>query len=138
MAPAVLPPLELTAVDVVVAHATAKTCLAQTAKKAGRTAATAKRTKRTGFRKDVPDHMHAAFLLVPFAVEACARGYMGKDAVRLVKRLGNNEGESRRILKGAFARWAMNLLLVPEWVPEWVPEMLSPPHTGGGGAACPR
>ena len=65
-------------------------------------------TKRTRFRKDVPDH--AAFRFVPFAVETC--GYMGKGAVRFVNRLGVIAAESGRIPKGAFVRWAMQLLAV--------------------------
>ena len=75
---AVLPRLELTAVDGAVTHASAKLHAAQAAKKAGWTAASAERTKRTRIRKHVPDH--AAFRVVPFAVETC--GYMGKEAVR--------------------------------------------------------
>ena len=77
---AVLPRLGLAAVDVVVAHASAKSYAAEAAKTAGWTAARAERTKRTRFRKDVPDH--AAFRFVPFAVETC--GYMGKEAVKFV------------------------------------------------------
>ena len=50
------------------------------------TAARAEQTKRTRFRKDVPDH--AAFRFVPFAVETC--GYIGKEAVRFVNRLGGS------------------------------------------------
>ena len=52
----------------------------------------------------------AAFSFVPFAVETC--GYMGKEAVRFVNRLGDIAAESGRILKGAFVRWAMQLLSV--------------------------
>ena len=66
---AVLPRLELAAVDVVVAHATAKSYTDQAAKTAGWNAARAELTKRTQFRKDVLDH--AAFRFVPFAVETC-------------------------------------------------------------------
>ena len=84
---AVLPRLELAAVDVVVAHASAKSYAAQAAKTAGWTAARAKQTKRTQFMKDVPDH--AAFRFVPFAVETC--GYMGKEAVKFVNRLGTSQ-----------------------------------------------
>ena len=58
---AVLPRLELAALDVVVAHASAKSYAAQAAKAAGWTAARAERTKRTRFSHDVPDH--APFLL---------------------------------------------------------------------------
>ena len=67
---AVLPRLELAAVDAVVAHAyaSAKPYAAQAAKTAGWTAARAERTKRTRLRKDVPD---AAFRFVPFAFETC-------------------------------------------------------------------
>ena len=75
---AVLPRLELAAVDFVVAHASAKSYAAQAAKTAGWTAARAEQTKRTRFRKHVPDH--AAFRFVPFEVETC--GYMGNEAVR--------------------------------------------------------
>ena len=64
---AVPPQLELAAVDVVVAHASAMSYAAQAVK-------TAWWTKRMRFRKDVPDH--AANRSVPFAVETC--GYMGK------------------------------------------------------------
>ena len=81
---AVLPRLELVAVDVVVAHVSAKLYAAQAAKTAGWTAR-AERTERTRFRKDVPDH--AAFRFVQFADETC--GYMGKEAVKFVDRLGN-------------------------------------------------
>ena len=105
---AVLPRLELAAVDVVVAHASAKSYAAEAAKTSGWTAARAERTKRTRFRKDVPDH--AAFRFVPFAVETC--GYMGKEAVNFVNRLGDIAAESGRIPKGAFVRWAMQLLSV--------------------------
>ena len=102
---AVLPRLGLAAVDVAVAHASAKSNSAQAAKEPGWTAARAERTKRTRLRKDVPDH--AAFRFVPFAVEAC-----GKEAVRFVNRLGDIAAESGRIPKGAFVRWAMQLLSV--------------------------
>ena len=107
---AVLPRLELAAVDVVVAHASAKSYAAEAAKTAGWTAARAERTKRMRFRKDVPDH--AAFRFVPFVVETC--GYMGKEAVKFVNRLaiGDIAGESGRIPKGAFVRLAMQLLSV--------------------------
>ena len=46
----------------------------------------------------------------PFAVETC--GYMGKEAVKFVNRLGDITAESGRITKGAFVRWAMQLLSV--------------------------
>ena len=72
---AVLPRLELAAVDVVVAHAFAKSYAAEAAKTSGWTAARAERTKRTRFRKYVSDYV--AFRFVPFAVEAC--GYIGGD-----------------------------------------------------------
>ena len=58
--------------------------------------------------RDVPDH--AAFRFVPFAVETF--GYMGKEAVKFVNRLGDIAAESGRIPKGAFVRWAMQLLSV--------------------------
>ena len=105
---AVLPRLELAAVDVVVVHASAKSYAAKAAKTAGWTAARAEQTKRTRFRKDFPDH--AAFRFVLFAVETC--GYMGKEAVTFVNRLGDIAVESGCIPKGAFARWAMQLLSV--------------------------
>ena len=105
---AVLPRLELAAVDGVVAHGSAKLYAAQAAKTAGWTAARAEENKRARFRKDVPDH--AAFHFLPFAVETC--GYMGKQAVKLVNRLGDIAGESGCIPKGAFVRWAMQLLSV--------------------------
>ena len=76
--------------DVVVAHASAKSYAAEAAKTAGWTAARAKRTKRTRFRKDLPEH--ATFRFVPFAVETC--GYMGKEAVKFVNRLGDIAAES--------------------------------------------
>ena len=69
--------------NVVIAHASAKSYAAEAAKTAGWTAARAERTKQTRFRKDVPDH--AAFRLVPFAVETC--GCMGKEAVKFLNRL---------------------------------------------------
>ena len=105
---AVLPRLELEAVDVVVAHASAKSYAAEAAKTDGWTAARAERTKRTRFRKDVPDH--PAFRFLPFAVETC--GYMGKEVVKFVNRLGEIAAESGRIPRGAFVRWAMQLLSV--------------------------
>ena len=105
---AVLPRLELAAVDVVVAHASAKSYAAEAAKTSGWTAARAEQTKRKRFRKNVPDH--ATFRFVPFAVETC--GYMGKEAVKFVNRLGDIAAESGRILKCAFVRWAMQLLSV--------------------------
>ena len=77
-------------------------------KNAGRTVAWAEQNKRTRFRKDVPDH--AAFLIVLFAIETC--GYMGKMGVKFVNRLGDIAAESCRIPKGAFVRWAMQLLSV--------------------------
>ena len=80
----------------------------QAAKKAGWTAARAERTKRTRFRKDVP--VHAAFQFVPFAAGKC--GYMGKEAVRFVSRLGDITSESGRIPKGAYVHWEMQLLSV--------------------------
>ena len=100
--------LELTAVDVVVAHVSAKSNAAEAAKTLGWTAARAERTKRTRFRKDVPDH--AAFRFVPFAVETS--GHMGKEAVKFVNLLGDIPAESGCIPKGAFGRWAMQLLSV--------------------------
>ena len=103
-----LPRLELAAVDVVVAHASAKSYAAKAAKTAGWTAARADRTKRTRFRKDVPDH--PAFRIVPFTVETC--GYMGTEAVKFVNCLADIAAESGRIPKGAFVRWAMQLLSV--------------------------
>ena len=106
---AVLPRLELVAVDVVFAHASAKLYAAQAARTAGWTAARAEQTKRRmWFRKDVPDH--AAFRFVPFAVETCK--YMGKEAVKFVNRLRDIATESGSIPKGAFVRWAMQLLSV--------------------------
>ena len=60
------------------------------------------------FRKDVPGHV--AFRFVPFAVDTC--GYMGKEAVACVKRLGDSAAESGNIPKGAFVIWAMQLLSV--------------------------
>ena len=61
---AVLPRLELAAVDVVVAHASAKSYALEAAKTAGWTAARAERTKQTRFRKDVPDHAAFRFVLL--------------------------------------------------------------------------
>ena len=97
---AVLPRLELAAVNVVVAHASAKSYPAEAAKTAGWTAARAERTKRTWFRKDVPDH--AAFRFVPFAVETS--GYMGREAVKFVNRLGDIAAENGNIPKGSYKR----------------------------------
>ena len=105
---AVLPRLELGAVDVVVAHASAMSYAAEAAKTAGWTAARAERSKRTRFRKDVPDHAEIRF--VPFSVETY--GYVGQEAVKFVNRLGDIAAESGRIPKGAFVRWAMQLLAV--------------------------
>ena len=117
---AVLPRLKLSAVDVVVANASAKSYAAQAAKPVGWTAASAERTQPTRFRKDVPDH--AAFRVVPFAGETC--WFMGKEAVRFVNRLGDIAAESGRIPKGAFVRWAMQLLSV--MVQRGNAEMISP------------
>ena len=51
---------------------------------------------------------------MPFAVKTC--GSMGKEAVKFVNRLGDiaaaTLSESGRISKGAFVRWAMELLSV--------------------------
>ena len=102
---AVLPRLELAAVDVVLAHASAKSHAAQ-AKTAGWTAARAVQTRQTRFRKDAPDH--AAFRLVPFAVETC--GNICREAVKSVSRLGDITAESGLIPMGAFVRWAIKLL----------------------------
>ena len=66
------------AVDVVVAHASAKSYTTQAAKTAGWTVARAEQTKRPRFRTYVLDH--AAFRSLPFAVET--GGYMGTEAVR--------------------------------------------------------
>ena len=105
---AVLPRLELAAVDVVVSHASAKSYAAEATETAGCSAARAERNKRTRFRKDVPDHAASRFVL--FAVETC--GYMGKGAVKFVIRLGDIAADSGHIPKGAFVRWAMQLLPV--------------------------
>ena len=78
---AVLP--RLAAVDVVVAHASAKSYAAQAAKTAGRTAARTTQTKRTRLRKDAPAHLACRF--VPFSVKMC--GFMGKEAATFVNRL---------------------------------------------------
>ena len=94
---AALPRLDIAAVDVVVAHASAKPLAAKTA---GWTAAGAEQAKRTRFRKDVPEH--AAFRFVLFAVETCV--YMFKEAVKFVNRLGDIAAESGRIPKGACVR----------------------------------
>ena len=107
---AVLSHFEHAAVDVVVAHASADSCAAQAAKEAGWTVTRAKRTELQRLRKGVPDH--AAFRFVPYAVHTC--GYMGKEAVRFVNRLGDIAAESGRILKGAFVRWEMQLLSVSD------------------------
>ena len=95
-------------VDVVVAHASTKSYAAEASEAAGWTAARADRSKRTRVRKDVPDH--AAFRIVPFAVETF--GYMSKEAVKFVNRLGDIAAESGSIPKGAFVRRAMQLLSV--------------------------
>ena len=97
---AVLPRLELAAVDVVVAHASAKSYAAEAAKTAGWTAARAEQTKRTLFSNYVPDH--AAFRFVPFAVETCR--YMGKETVKFMNRLGDIAAESGRIPRGSYKR----------------------------------
>ena len=96
------------AVDAVVANAFAKSYAAQAAKIAGWTTARAEQTKRTRFSKEVLDH--AALRSVLFAVETCR--YMGKEAVMFVNRHGDIAAESGRIPKGAFERWAMQLLSV--------------------------
>ena len=62
------------------------------------------------FRKDVPDH--AAFRFVPLAVETC--GYIGKEAVKSVNRLGDIAAESGRIPKVEFVRWAIQLLCLQD------------------------
>ena len=78
---------------------------AQVAKPAGWTAARAERTKRTRFRKDLPDHADLRSVLV--VVETC--GYMRREAVRVLNRLGDC-AESGCIPMGAFVHWAMQLL----------------------------
>ena len=55
--------------DAVVAHASAKLYAAQAATTAGWTASRPGQSKRTSFKKDVPDH--AAFGFLRFAVEIC-------------------------------------------------------------------
>ena len=92
-----LPPwLELAAVHVVVVRASAKSYAAQAAKTSGWTAARAEgpkvpeRTNRTRFRKDEPDH--AALRSAPSVAETY--GYIGKEAVKFVKRLGAIAPES--------------------------------------------
>ena len=105
---AVLPRLELGAVDVVVAHASAKSYAAEAAKTGRWTTARVEQTKRIRFEKDVPGY--AALRFVPFAAETC--GYTGKEAVKFVNRLGDIAAESGRIPKGAFVRLAMQLLSV--------------------------
>ena len=45
---------------------------------------------------------------VPFAIETC--GYMCKEAVKLLNRLGDIAAESGRILKVAFVRWIVQPL----------------------------
>ena len=47
---------------------------------------------------------------MPFAVEPC--GFMGKEAAKFVNCLGDIAAENGRIPKGAFVRWAMQLLSV--------------------------
>ena len=103
---AVPPRLEIAAVDFLVVHASAKLYLAQATKTAGWTAARAERTKRTRFRKDVPDH--ATFRFVPFAVET--GGYMSEEVVMFVNRLGGIAVESGCTPKGELVRWAMQLV----------------------------
>ena len=56
------------------------------------------------------DGADGAFRFVPFAVEMA--GYMGKEAVKFVNCLGDIAAENGRIPKGAFVRWAMQLLSV--------------------------
>ena len=102
----VLPRLELAAVNVVVAHASAMTYADQAAQTGEWTAARAERSKRTRFRKDEPDH--AAFRFVSFAGETS--GYTHKEAVRFVNHLGDIAAESGRFPNGAIARRAMQLL----------------------------
>ena len=103
---AVLPRNELAAVDVVLMHASVKSHAAQAAKEFGWTAVRAERTERTLFRKDVPDH--ASFRFVPFVEKTCR--YRANVAVRFVKCLGDIAADIGRIPKGAFVRWAMQLL----------------------------
>ena len=82
-------------------------CVCEVAAQAAKTAGwTAEQTKRTWLRKDVPDH--AAFRFVLVALETC--GYTGKEVVRFANRLGNIACWIGRIPKGAFVRWAMQLL----------------------------
>ena len=54
----------------------------------------------------MPDH--AAFRFAPFAVATC--GYMGKEVVKIANRLGDLAAESGCFPKGAFVRWALQLL----------------------------
>ena len=66
----------------------------------------AEQIKRARLMKDVLDH--TAFWVVQFETF----GYMGKETVRSVNRLGDFAAKSVRIPKGAFVRWAMQLLSV--------------------------
>ena len=50
------------------------------------------------------------FRFLQFAVETC--GYMGKEAVKSVNRLGDIAADSGRIPKDAFVRWTLQLLSV--------------------------
>ena len=104
----VMPRLEMAAVDVVVSHAPAPSYAAAAALGAGRTAARAEDRKRSAYRRDMPGR--AAVRFVPFAVESCGR--MGQEALKFMSALGDVASASGRIPKGAFLRWAMQLLSV--------------------------
>ena len=83
---AVLPGLQLAAVDAVVTHASAKPHTAEATKNAGWIAESFEQTKRTQFTQDVSDH--ATFQFLPLAVETC--GYIGKEAVWVLTDLGKS------------------------------------------------
>ena len=104
----VMPRLQMTAVDVVVTHAPAASYAAAAAREAGATAVRAEGVKRSKYKRDVPGR--AAIRFVPFAVESCGR--LGPAALRFLGQLGSVVAGGGRISKGAFLRWAMQLLSV--------------------------
>ena len=106
---AVLPRLELAAVDVMVAHARLqrRTLLRLPIQLSTLWQVLNGPSGRASGRVFSD---HAAFRFVPFAVEMC--GYMGKEAVKFVNRLGDIVAEIGRIPRGAFVHWEMQLLSV--------------------------
>ena len=105
-----MPRLQMTAVDVVVTYAPAASYAAAAAREAGATAVRAEGVKRSKYKRDLPGPGRAAILFVPFGVESC--GPLRSDFLQFMGQLGSIAAGGGRISKGAFLRWAMQLLSV--------------------------